>query len=533
MGKQSFLGNLNIKQKVLFLTILVSFLVFVSSMVISTCSMKSALVSQSELKCTNAAQMVETLIDYYKLQVKEGKLSKNEAQNQVLSEIKAMRFRGYNYVWVNDFNNRFLSHPTKARGVDASNLTDKNGFKIIVEGTNIAKTKGEGFFKYYWARPGEDPSKTFPKLSYVKKIDDWNWIIGTGVYIDEIDKAVNESIVKSLFISILITIAIVFVVLVTIIKDIVTTMSFITKDLDSSAQQVAAASTQLNAVSQKLAEGTTEQAASIQETSATLEESSSMVHQNNQNTIQAATLAKQSKEFADKSNIKMRDMMTSMSELQKSSAEIGKIIKVIEEIAFQTNILALNAAVEAARAGEAGRGFAVVAEEVRNLAQRSAEAAKDTANIIEGNISLSEQGVDIAQSVYESLEGIDTQVKKVSELLDEISVASGEQTQGIEQINKAMFQMEAVVQANASTANESASAAHELSAQTLSLNDIVQRLTTIVSGETMARGNYSYSPAPEALSAAHTSRLSASPRPSITKKTNPESVIPLLEGNDF
>ncbi|MEI7473510.1 MAG: methyl-accepting chemotaxis protein [bacterium] len=252
--------------------------------------------------------------------------------------------------------------------------------------------------------------------------------------------------------------------------------------LNESASQVSSASGQLSASSQQLAEGSAEQAASIQETSSTLEQSASMVRQNTENTKQAAILAKHAKDAASKGNNEMQEMMTSMAELKKSSDQIAKIIKVIDEIAFQTNILALNAAVEAARAGEAGMGFAVVAEEVRNLAQRSAQAAKDTAEIIESNIHLSEQGVNVSRNVNESLAEINDQAQKVSELLDEVAAASQEQAQGIAQINKAISQMEQVVQSNASTAEESASASEELSSQSVNMKEIVNSLVQLVNG---------------------------------------------------
>jgi methyl-accepting chemotaxis protein len=252
--------------------------------------------------------------------------------------------------------------------------------------------------------------------------------------------------------------------------------------LNEGAQQVAAASEQLSASSQQLAEGNSEQASSIEETSSTMEESASMVQQNSENTKQAAMLAGQTKAAADKGNGEMQDMMASMGEIKRSSDQISKIIKVIDEIAFQTNILALNAAVEAARAGDAGMGFAVVAEEVRNLAQRSAQAAKDTAAIIETNIELSEKGVNVAKKVGESLSEITVQAKKVNELMDEIAAASQEQTQGIGQINKAISQMEKVTQMSAASAEECASSSEELSAQALNMKEIVQQLVRLVNG---------------------------------------------------
>jgi len=252
--------------------------------------------------------------------------------------------------------------------------------------------------------------------------------------------------------------------------------------LNDSSDQVTAASGQLSASSQQLAEGSAEQASSIEETSSTLEESASMIRQNTENTRQAALLAKKTKESADKGNKEMKDMMTSMGELKKSSDEIAKIIKVIDDIAFQTNILALNAAVEAARAGEAGMGFAVVAEEVRNLAQRSAQAAKDTASIIESNIELSEKGVDVSGKVNESLVDIFNESQKVNELIDEIAAASQEQAQGIAQINKAISQMEQVVQGNAATAEESAASSEELTSQAVNMQDIVNSLVQLVNG---------------------------------------------------
>lgn len=241
--------------------------------------------------------------------------------------------------------------------------------------------------------------------------------------------------------------------------------------------QIESCSSQLSASSHQLASGSAEQAASIHETSATIEESAAMVNQNSENTKQASIMARNAREAANKGNTEMIEMMGSMVELKKSSNEIAQIIKVIDEIAFQTNILALNAAVEAARAGDAGLGFAVVAEEVRNLAQRASQAAKDTSIIIESNIQLSEKGVNISKHVNNSLTDINTHAQKVSELLEEISVASQEQAQGIEQINQAISQMQQVIQQNASVADSNASSAEELASQSANMKDLLDALS--------------------------------------------------------
>ncbi|WP_297426417.1 methyl-accepting chemotaxis protein [Clostridium sp.] len=266
-------------------------------------------------------------------------------------------------------------------------------------------------------------------------------------------------------------------------------LHFAVESLNEGAEQIAAASEQLSGSSQQLAEANSEQASSIEETAATLEEATSMIQQNNENTRQASILAGEAKTSADNGSTDMREMMEAMTQIKKSSDEISKIIKVVDEIAFQTNILALNAAVEAARAGDAGMGFAVVAEEVRNLAQRSAQAAKDTAAIIETNISLSEKGVIVAEKVSKSLEEITVEANKVKELMDEVSAASQEQAQGISQINKAMSQMEIATQQNATTAEESASASEQLSAQTENLREVVHQLISIVEGQAAINGN--------------------------------------------
>ena len=239
----------------------------------------------------------------------------------------------------------------------------------------------------------------------------------------------------------------------------------------------------VTSASRSLAEGSSRQAASIEETSASLEEMATMTTSNTGNVQKANDLARQARAAADKGAGDMQAMSAAMGAIKASSDDIAKIIKTIDEIAFQTNILALNAAVEAARAGAAGMGFSVVADEVRTLAQRSAQAAKETAVKIEGAISKTAQGVELTGKVAAALNEIVTKARQVDELAAEVATASREQTQGISQINSAVSQMDQVTQSNAASAEECAAAAAELDAQAAALKDSVAELLVLVGGE--------------------------------------------------
>ncbi len=254
----------------------------------------------------------------------------------------------------------------------------------------------------------------------------------------------------------------------------------IVEGLANSADQVASASGQLSTASTLLAEGASEQAASIEETSSSLEEMASMTRQNADNANQANQLMTGTKENVGRASQSMTDLTNSMGEISRASEETSKIVKTIDEIAFQTNLLALNAAVEAARAGEAGAGFAVVADEVRNLALRAAEAAKNTANLIEGTVKRVKEGSGLVEKTDKEFQEVAASVGKSSELVGEISAASHEQAQGIEQVNKAVGEMDKVVQRNAANAEESASASEEMSAQAERLKEFVGELITMV-----------------------------------------------------
>ncbi|MBE2214380.1 MAG: MCP four helix bundle domain-containing protein [Opitutaceae bacterium] len=269
---------------------------------------------------------------------------------------------------------------------------------------------------------------------------------------------------------------------VTVTRSITRPIKEAVQQLSAGAESTAASATQVSSASQSLAEGASEQAASLEETSSSLEELASMTKNNADNAARANSLAREARTAAEQGVQEMGAMSDAMRAINTSSAEIAKIIKTIDEIAFQTNILALNAAVEAARAGEAGMGFAVVAEEVRNLAQRSATAARETGAKIQGAIENTARGVAINDSVARALGQIVAKVREVDSLVSEVAGASNEQSRGIGQVNVAVAEMDKVTQSNAANAEESASASEELNAQAEMLRATVGTLASLVDG---------------------------------------------------
>lgn len=388
------------------------------------------------------------------------------------------------------------------KGNDGGFIHEKNGGKMFIAFDKIAVTGWQVVVHY--------PYKAI--MAPIEKMMWWNM------------SAAGIIVIVSLFIMLL------------VVRTIVRSLSDINTGLGESSKRVASASTQISASSQELAQGASEQAASLEETTASLEEMASMTKQNANNAVQADGLMKDANNVVAQAAESMAQLTMAMGDISHASEQTSKIIKTIDEIAFQTNLLALNAAVEAARAGDAGAGFAVVAEEVRNLAMRSAEAARNTASLIEGTVQKISEGSEMVSKTNDAFSAVAVSVIKGGELVGEIAAASNEQAMGIEQVNRAMSSMDKVTQQNAANAEESASASEEMNAQAGQLATFVSKLSALLGKNKRKR---KILPAPKSMPELPGNKIPPAPIPSrkpvsepAPSAKNPEQVIPFDE-DDF
>jgi methyl-accepting chemotaxis protein len=464
-------------------------------------------------------QAVETahgLLTYYHGLSQSGALTEAQAKTQAMQALRGLRYSGNEYFWINDMEPRMVMHPInpKLDNQDLSGNKDSSGKALFVEFVRTVKASEAGFVAYGWPKPGSE--KPVPKVSYVKGFKPWGWIVGSGVYVDTVNTAILQRLVEfsawALGLAALLSLlgwrisrgllrqlggepaAAAQVAhriangdlatsvplkrgddssLMQAIEHMRSSLAKVVDEVRTGTDRIATASSEIATGNQDLSSRTEEQASSLEETAASMEQLTSTVKQNADNARQANQLAVSASEVAIRGGVVVGRVVETMGSINESSRKIVDIIGVIDGIAFQTNILALNAAVEAARAGEQGRGFAVVAAEVRNLAQRSAAAAKEIKGLIERSVGKVGEGSALVAEAGDTMEQIVASVRRVTDIMGEITTASHEQTSGIEQINQAVTQMDQVTQQNAALVEEAAAASQSLQEEAGDLSRVV------------------------------------------------------------
>ncbi|MEW6347260.1 MAG: methyl-accepting chemotaxis protein [Paraburkholderia sp.] len=469
---------------------------------------KADLIHASEI----ALDVVKTFAD----RVSAGSLPEAEAKKLAMDTVRNMRYGGDGYFTI--LNSKFivLMHPTKAEmnGKDVSDFKDPNGVYLFREIVAVIRQDGKGFVAYAYPKPGA--SEVSPKVTYALTYQPWDWILSTGIYVDDIDAAFRATLYQSLGMLVVMASALSAIVLLLnrgILRslggepsyaaeianqiannDLTATVRTAPNDRSSllfsmkrmqeqltqtigmikvSADSISIATQQIAAGNMDLSQRTEEQAASLEETAASMEQLTATVTQNADNASQANQLGAQAARVVEQGGTVMSRVVETMEGINASSDKIAGIVGIIEGIAFQTNILALNAAVEAARAGEQGRGFAVVASEVRSLAQRSSTASKEIKELIHDSAARVHTGADQVREAGAKMGEITREIRRVTEIMQEITAASQEQSKGIGQVNQAVTQMDEVTQQNAALVEQAAAAASSLESQTNDLKAAV------------------------------------------------------------
>lgn len=413
---------------------------------------------------------------------KDGSITEDVAKMKTIELIQNMRYGKDGYFWINDTDYKMIIHPTNSalNGTSMYDFKDVNGFYLYRE--IISKVKSEdksSFLEYYWPRPGSQ--EAVPKISYVQLFAPWNWVLGSGVYIDDINRDIAEIKTKTIggF-----GIVCIFSILIFVIFANQTTrvLGNTVVNANTAGEQVFEASEQLASAGQVVSTSASDSARRIQDTLIAVTKLNEIVLTNKDQAHLAFEIATSTRQEAHDGTVELKSLISAINELAKSSSEITQAMIIIDDIAFQTNLLALNAAVEAARAGEQGKGFAVVADAVRGLAQKSAEAAKEVKQVVDNNVIKTKVSLELAGASEKVLAQIVLSVQKMAKINNTISDTSIAQQEEIQMITSAMKGLDSVTQELSSAAEETAATSTELSSQASQLKTMVHDIADEVLG---------------------------------------------------
>ncbi|MDU6685430.1 MAG: methyl-accepting chemotaxis protein [Enterobacteriaceae bacterium] len=500
----------------LWLPLAVALLSLAGSLFFGSVKIKDDQLALRKKELMYVSQLALSVVKTQATLVDKGLISKEEAQQRAILIIKDLRYGDTGYFTILNNQAQVIMHPINAALIGKGpDVADANGVYIYRDMVTLTKDGHDGFTAYDFPRPGDTVPK--PKIAYNIPWSPWGWIITTGLYVDDIHdvflNSLYQNIAQFLAISILLLILVYLInrstlktlggepryaaevvsriaagdlttpvilrhndtaSLMASLDSMQANLRGLVSQIKDSAASVAMAADEIAQGNTELSSRTEQQAAALQETAASMEQLTATVKSNTTGAQQTAESARETASLARTGEANMHRMSETMNAISQSAAKVRDITAVIESIAFQTNILALNAAVEAARAGEEGRGFAVVAGEVRTLAQRSANAARDIKQLIEQAVEQVESGVEVAAGTGQSILKIVGMVGELAEAMDNISHASSEQMQGISQVSIAVNQMDGVTQNNAALVEESSTASQSLSEQARALRGMVE-----------------------------------------------------------
>ncbi|MDP1822223.1 MAG: methyl-accepting chemotaxis protein [Archangium sp.] len=430
-----------------------------------------------------AVETALSQVAWFEEQEASGALTRDEAQRRALEVLKRLRFDGGNYVWVNDLSPKMVMHPMNPAldGTDLTHNADPNGKRLFMEmiaGVKRSPTR-DAYVDYLWPKPGA--TEPVPKISYVKASGRWGWVVGAGVYTDEVRAVVNRVLLGATAATLL-ALAGSIAFSLWLARKIAGPLEQAIASLADGSEQVAHASGEVAGISASLATGVSSSASAVQQSTTAVNEVSSRTQRNATTAVKVQELMRSTTEKVDGASRDLEAVVAHMKSVTATSKEVGRIVKTIDDIAFQTNLLALNAAVEAARAGEAGAGFAVVADEVRALAGRAAEAAKTTADLVEKTVNGIAQGAGLVGASSGEFARVAKDVREVGQLIALIAQASSEQATSLTEVGVGLTSLDTTTQSTSANAEAIASAAQQLNAQAESLRVVVENIHGLVEG---------------------------------------------------
>ena len=444
-----------------------------------------------------------------------GQLTRAQAQQQAIDDVRALRYGADEYFWITDLDARVIMHPTRTdlEGQDASGIRDPNGVALFRQFAAVAGRDGAGFVEYQWPHPGAQ--QPVDKVAYVQKFAPWGWAVGSGAYMDDLQATTRSHLERA---AVVVLVALLFggylfqcfykvmdgglqetrrhlramtdgdlttspspwgrdepAQLMVELRLMQESLRGMVARVRQFSDEIVHSSSEIATAADELAGRTEHTAANLEESASAMQEIAVTTRSSTENTHEAAQVAEHNAQVAEAGGRTMHEVVTTMESIRESSSRIGEIIGTIDGIAFQTNLLALNAAVEAARAGDQGRGFAVVAGEVRSLAQRSADASREIKKLISGSVSQVAAGTEVVRGAGATIGEIVTSSQRVNQLLGEVATSASEQSRGIGQVEKAVQELDHMTQQNAAMVAETAAAAVTMRTQAHNLADELAR----------------------------------------------------------